>query len=268
MAHTGIFAGLATAALLLAGGTASAQTQTASHGALYEKVLSSLQCKEDQVCQPTSSSRKRGFKASGEAAHQYDLKTENGRRALETAAKRGVTPTLDVEVYFPYNSHELTDETRRKLDDVGAAFRERSLAGWRFAIIGHTDAVGSTNFNQELSERRAAAVQDYLVRSASIDTNRLSAWGRGKSELKAPEDPTSGVNRRVQLINSGSAELAAQPSGGGTPAATPQPAPASDPPPAASVRPPGTVETSRPGNDEGECRRYSPIANKVVSCDQ
>ena len=58
-------------------------------------------------------------------------------------------------------------------------------------------------YNQMLSERRAKAVQDYLVFHYGIDAQRLKAVGYGKTRLLDSANPTSGVNRRVQIVNEG-----------------------------------------------------------------
>jgi OOP family OmpA-OmpF porin len=65
-------------------------------------------------------------------------------------------------------------------------------------IKGHTDASGSDSYNQVLSEHRAAAVQDYLVRSYRIDPARVVAQGRGEAE-PLTENPYDGKNRRVEF---------------------------------------------------------------------
>ena len=256
-----IFAGIAAAAMIVASGLASAQqpatptpSQPLAPGALFDQVMSTMKCKEGQLCDvQTRSSRKRGVRPGGaEEEARHDLKTEGGRRSLEVAAKRGVTPTLDVEILFAYNSHVLTEESRKKLNEVGAAFRERALSGSSFAIVGHTDAAGSEGFNLSLSERRAAAVREYLVKNAAVQGDRLNSWGRGKTELKEPDNPLSPANRRVQLINSGSSVSAS---------AAPAPTSGSSRPAAGSA---GATQVK----PLEECRRYSPVANKVIACSE
>ncbi|MDE6394741.1 MAG: OmpA family protein, partial [Duncaniella sp.] len=53
--------------------------------------------------------------------------------------------------------------------------------------------------NQKLSEARAQAAVDFLVNKEGIDASRLEAVGKGSSEPKDPENPTSDVNRRTEF---------------------------------------------------------------------
>jgi outer membrane protein OmpA-like peptidoglycan-associated protein len=71
----------------------------------------------------------------------------------------------------------------------------------RLAIEGYTDSVGSEDYNQGLSERRADSVKSYLA-GQGIGSTRLSASGKGKSDPVAGNDSASGrqQNRRVEVI--------------------------------------------------------------------
>ncbi|MBT9568177.1 MAG: OmpA family protein [Thiobacillus sp.] len=68
------------------------------------------------------------------------------------------------------------------------------------SIIGHTDNVGSHEYNQSLSERRAQSVQDYFA-GQNVNTLRLEAYGRGETEPRADNSTEAGrqLNRRVEL---------------------------------------------------------------------
>lgn len=124
--------------------------------------------------------------------------------------KRGVTVegaqeeqllSINLYVNFEFNSADLTSDARITLDRLGGALSDPKLAEFSFMIAGHTDAVGGDEYNQQLSERRAAAVRDYLISHFHIDGARLTAKGYGKSQLLDPSRPEDGVNRRVQIIN-------------------------------------------------------------------
>ena len=69
-------------------------------------------------------------------------------------------------------------------------------------IAGHTDARGSEQSNQLLSQRRAAAAVDLLTQVYSIEPDRLTAVGFGEAQLADPANPDSGKNRRVSAANS------------------------------------------------------------------
>ena len=72
----------------------------------------------------------------------------------------------------------------------------------KLTIEGHTDNVGAAGSNQTLSEKRAAAVRQYLVDKHSIDEARLTAKGFGSTKPMAPNDTPEGRqnNRRVELV--------------------------------------------------------------------
>ncbi len=69
---------------------------------------------------------------------------------------------------------------------------------------GHTDSTGTQEFNQKLSEQRAATVRDYLVQQ-HVDTNAISAAGLGQGMPVADNTSVQGrqKNRRVEIIISG-----------------------------------------------------------------
>ncbi len=113
--------------------------------------------------------------------------------------------SVNVYINFAYNSADLTSDARITLDGLGAALRDPKLQGFAFTIAGHTDAKGGVDFNQKLSERRAASVRDYMISQFGIPAERLTSKGYGKSQLLDPEHPEDGVNRRVQVINTGAA---------------------------------------------------------------
>jgi outer membrane protein OmpA-like peptidoglycan-associated protein len=123
-------------------------------------------------------------------------------RGIEVAPGRaGAAPTVELYLNFAYDSAELDADSVRTLQSLGAALEGDKLKGARLQIIGHTDAKGSEEYNQALSERRAAAVKAFLLSLGSIDPGRLEASGRGKRELKDPAAPLDGINRRVEIRN-------------------------------------------------------------------
>jgi outer membrane protein OmpA-like peptidoglycan-associated protein len=73
-------------------------------------------------------------------------------------------------------------------------------------VEGHTDGVGSDDYNQKLSENRAGAVRDYLIQQGIADSAIVSR-GMGKTQPVATNDTTEGrqQNRRVELVLSGDA---------------------------------------------------------------
>ena len=106
---------------------------------------------------------------------------------------------IDLEVLFEYGSAKLTPSARRILDRLGLALRSPELQPFSFLIAGHTDAVGSDEYNLDLSERRAGAAAAYLIREHGLEARRLVVVGYGFRKLKIVDDPGSAANRRVQV---------------------------------------------------------------------
>jgi outer membrane protein OmpA-like peptidoglycan-associated protein len=128
---------------------------------------------------------------------------------------RGVTSTpstrpalsFDITLNFAFDSADLSDESRTKLDKVAKALTDPSTEKYDIIVSGHTDAVGTPEYNQQLSQRRAETARNYLIDRHGIDSKRLIAKGYGKSQLLLPAEPNNDLNRRVQFQNA-SASLA------------------------------------------------------------
>lgn len=108
-------------------------------------------------------------------------------------------PSMDLFVQFAFNSADLLPQGRRQLDELAKALNNRSLQKWGFELAGHTDAVGSADYNIGLSLERANAVKHYLVVKHGLNPERLQPLGLGFSRPAKPSDPTAAVNRRVEV---------------------------------------------------------------------
>lgn len=108
-------------------------------------------------------------------------------------------PTTDITINFEYNSARLSDDSIRQLIELAKAFNDPALEKFRYKIVGHTDGIGSDNYNLELSRRRAAAVVAYLSSQQGVKSAQLIADGKGKRELKFPNEPENSANRRVEI---------------------------------------------------------------------
>lgn len=122
---------------------------------------------------------------------------------VEEGPNTDAPPSVNLYINFEFNSDKLGTDAQIVLRNLGQALKDPRLAKYRFTIAGHTDAVGDAAYNQSLSERRAKAVQDYLVFQYGVDPQRVKAVGYGKSKLLDAANPLSGVNRRVQIVNEG-----------------------------------------------------------------
>ena len=103
-------------------------------------------------------------------------------------------------ITFNTNSAELTHSAKQALDKVGRALNMDKLAEFSFVIEGHADLSGSYQLNQRLSKARAETVMNYLVQMHGIEPNRLTAIGKGYTELMNKDNPLAPENRRVTLI--------------------------------------------------------------------
>lgn len=114
-------------------------------------------------------------------------------------------PAASLTVLFATGSATLAPDAERVLNTLGRALTSQQLETFRFRIEGHTDSVGTRESNQALSERRAAAVRDFLIQRFGIPADRLEAIGVGEDQplVATPDETPERRNRRVQVVNLG-----------------------------------------------------------------
>ena len=120
-------------------------------------------------------------------------------RSIRRPKSEGAPTAVAARVRFAYNSAELTPEAKAELANYGESLVAGEFSDARWAIEGHTDASGSAAYNQDLSERRARSVYNYLIREFGVNPDRLVPLGKGESDLFDSADPLSGENRRVRI---------------------------------------------------------------------
>lgn len=106
--------------------------------------------------------------------------------------------TFSAESLFGFDQSTLQPEGRDALD----SFAKRS-EGTRYELVvveGHTDRLGSTSYNQTLSEQRAETVKAYLVSSGKLDAIKLSTVGKGESEPVTKAEDCKGSRPSAALI--------------------------------------------------------------------
>jgi outer membrane protein OmpA-like peptidoglycan-associated protein len=151
-----------------------------------------------------------GALAGGAVGHYMDrqqqdfettLQNERDANQLEIERLRDDTLklTVDSEVSFDFNRADIKPAFRPSLDKLAQLIikYDRTVVH----VVGHTDSVGSDAYNQDLSERRALAVGDYLA-SYGVPRERLRTEGRGEREPRATNATEAGrqLNRRVEIF--------------------------------------------------------------------
>jgi len=119
----------------------------------------------------------------------------------ETA--RGLIVNIS-DVLFDFNKYTLKPGAREKMAKVSGILL--AYPGLKIQVEGHTDSIGSDEYNQRLSEQRADAVRDYLA-AQGVPSGSVTAVGLGKAQPVASNDTAAGrqQNRRVELVVSGEA---------------------------------------------------------------
>jgi outer membrane protein OmpA-like peptidoglycan-associated protein len=129
----------------------------------------------------------------------------------ELSAKFGQLGDYDVKgeatVYFPVNGTSLSDESKQQLKSL--ADNAVQLKGYMIQVAGYTDSSGNATYNQELSDKRADAVVNYLQQECKVPLYRvLAPEGMGESNPAGTNESQAGKsqNRRVEvkvLVNRG-----------------------------------------------------------------
>ena len=103
-------------------------------------------------------------------------------------------------ILFATNSDAIQPESAPTLQEIGQMLQQH--ADLKLTIEGHTDNVGAAAANQSLSDRRAAAVRQYLIGHYQIDGSRLASKGYGATKPAASNATPEGrqQNRRVELV--------------------------------------------------------------------
>jgi outer membrane protein OmpA-like peptidoglycan-associated protein len=109
-------------------------------------------------------------------------------------------PSLSLLIQFDFNSARVKPESQQALSNLAQALQSKELVDSKFAVEGHTDAKGRTDYNLKLSQQRADAVRAFLAGNGVTDT-RLQAVGKGSTELANTTDPLAAENRRVRIVN-------------------------------------------------------------------
>jgi outer membrane protein OmpA-like peptidoglycan-associated protein len=119
------------------------------------------------------------------------------RAAYDSAASACVGAMGDMVVFFGFNRSDLTAAAISTIDEIVGSL---SSAVSAVSVVGHTDTVGSLQYNQALSERRAASVANRMV-SLGVDPGIITQAGRSWTEPAVDTGPNvrEAANRRVEI---------------------------------------------------------------------
>ncbi len=160
----------------------------------------------EAVDQQQAATQERLDRQQAQLAQNRELIEKLKARRLNVSTNdRGVVVTLP-DVLFRFGSAELTRSARSRVRDIADVLLS-DAAGRRVSVEGHTDSVGPADYNQGLSERRAAAVAAAL-KGDGVDARLLSSKGYGEDYPVAPNTRSNGMddpegrarNRRVEIV--------------------------------------------------------------------
>ena len=142
-----------------------------------------------------SALRTRSIRLLPDAGQSDDVAAAN-TPVTEAGAAEPAPSMLSLPVQFEFDSATILPSAREQLDALAEGIRMLP-AGRSVIIEGHTDGVGSDQYNLDLSRKRAEAVVRYLTEARGVALERLSARGKGKRELANRADFVAAENRRV-----------------------------------------------------------------------
>jgi outer membrane protein OmpA-like peptidoglycan-associated protein len=187
---------------------AKAQADAAQARAASDAALATAQAETDAA--------KAKAQAETEQARLAGQQAENDKAALRTKLSQQLNSVLQTrdsarglivnmsDVLFDTAQFTLKPGAREKLAKVAGILL--AYPGLNIEVDGHTDNVGSDEYNQNLSDQRAESVRAYLV-AQGVLTGSVTAKGFGKTQPVGTNDTAAGrqINRRVELVVSGEA---------------------------------------------------------------
>jgi outer membrane protein OmpA-like peptidoglycan-associated protein len=171
------------AALLGVAGAAGAQTRD------FGTRVPSVREWEDALGQPGGGPD--GIQTRSLTVHREPIGSESLQKVIQPRS-------VSVRLQFDFDSARLRPQSVPVLLNLAKAMQGERLTSSKFAVIGHTDAVGRFDYNMALSQRRADAVRDFL-REHGVDDGRLTAEGKGPTALLNSQVPAAAENRRVEI---------------------------------------------------------------------
>jgi len=171
--------------------------------------------------------------AAGSEADKAQLSANSASQRVDILTNTVINldnyrPVVETAVHFGFDRDNLTKEAKEAIDQLAASVA--TTKGYIITVEGATDSVGSSEYNYDLSQRRANAVIQYLAAEKNVPGYKIYLIGLGKDKPVESNKTRDGraKNRRVDIrlmTNTGASTTPAQ-------------APASTPAPTASANPP------------------------------
>src|SRR5215217_3363398 len=157
----------------------------------------------DQTKVPTQSEIERVLKTRGlPTTSTTSVQSAGAEAKPETSA---AAPKITFQtITFEFGSAALTPASIKTLENLGNALNQGLKDEKAFLIEGHTDRVGSEEYNDRLSQDRAQSVKAYLVKEFGVEPEKLQIVGKGFRDPANPKNPYGAENRRVVIVNIGS----------------------------------------------------------------
>jgi outer membrane protein OmpA-like peptidoglycan-associated protein len=143
-----------------------------------------------------------GGAAGAIIGHQMDQQAKEIKQNIPGAVVErvgeGINVTFESGLLFDYDSDRIKPTAAENLRSLARSLN--NYPNTDLVIVGHTDNVGSDEYNNDLSQRRSRAASSYLA-SLGVSPNRLRTYGRGESEPVAANTTDTGrqQNRRVEV---------------------------------------------------------------------
>lgn len=125
--------------------------------------------------------------------------TVKTRSLRNLSVEKAEPPSISLVIEFDFNSSKISPDSLQQISVLAEAMSSNDLLDYSFKVEGHTDAKGRYEYNQKLSERRAEAVKQALLKKG-VNDKRLIAIGKGSTEPANAKDPFAPENRRVKVI--------------------------------------------------------------------
>ena len=192
----------------------AARTRVEADAAERSRAQAQLDAQRAALDAKNSADARKAAEADADRARQATAKAEREKQELREQliaqfnlilqtrdSARGLIVNMS-DVLFDTAQYSLKPGAREKLAKISGIVLAHP--GLRLEVEGHTDSVGTDEYNQKLSENRADAVRTFLIQQG-VSSTSITARGFGKSQPVASNDTASGrqTNRRVEMVVSG-----------------------------------------------------------------